>query len=320
MTQDNETREKRYKALLKKTLSCFIALLTLLGSIYFAKHQGLEWSVVYQIDPTDVIILVFLCIVSIISNACINLVLFHALDIDISYLEAFSLNAAGTWLNMILPLQGGAASRAIYLKYKLGVAYSHFIAVQGATYTFSFLIGGVLAIGLWFLFLVQGINLSLLLLCLCMVIVVAMGLILIIPLPNYLPKNRTMRILGSIIEGWNVLKQPIVTVKVFLLLIANFLLAALKFGIAFRALEQQVSITGIVFVAVLVSLSQVVRITPGNLGIREAVTGAMAEVVNSGFGSGVLVSGLIRIVSFLVMIFLGPLSSSWLSHQMMTRN
>jgi uncharacterized membrane protein YbhN (UPF0104 family) len=308
--------EKSRWVVTKRLVSWLFALLALGGSLYLAHRGGLRWSVLWEVKFLDLLLLVTIGVGSVGVNGMVNLCLLRALGADVDCREAFGLSAAGTWLNMILPLQGGAAGRALYLKRRHGVAYSHFVAVQGATYTLFFLIGGLAGMGLWLLLSSRGMDLSPLLLYLCVALTGGMGLLLIMPLPKWAPQNRFARMLASAMEGWQVLKRPRVAAKVGGLLTLNFLLAALRLGVAFSALGQNVSPSGILFVAVLVSLSQVVRLTPGNLGIREGVTGAMAEVVGSGFGAGVLASGLIRVVTLLVAVALGPLASSWLGRQL----
>jgi uncharacterized membrane protein YbhN (UPF0104 family) len=64
------------------------------------------------------------------------------------------------------------------------------------------------------------------------------------------------------------------------------------------------------FISLLISLTQIITITPGNLGIRETITGIMSQLVNSSFGFGVIISGLLRLISFSILLIIGPVCTS----------
>ena len=140
--------------------------------------------------------------------------------------------------------------------------------------------------------------------------------VLLLPIPRWVPGNRISRMLASAVEGWRVLKERRLAMTVGILVTVNLCVAGARLWLAFRALGQDVSPAGALFAGVLITMGQVVRLTPGNLGIREAVTGALAECVQSGFAAGVMASGLLRVLAFLLTLVLGPLSSSWLSSQL----
>ena len=59
--------------------------------------------------------------------------------------------------------------------------------------------------------------------------------------------------------------------------------------------------------AILLKLSLLVNITPGNLGLRELVYGQLSQALGTGVEASILVSGIIRMVTYLLLSVLGVL-------------
>ncbi len=83
--------------------------------------------------------------------------------------------------------------------------------------------------------------------------------------------------------------------------VAQFLLAVTIFYVCFQGLGIPATPGGLVLFYVLLQLSVYVNLTPGNLGVQEVAFGALAEAMGTGMAEGILVSALLRVVSYLVL-------------------
>ena len=310
--------EEPPRSVWRRTLPWAFAVFALAGSIYYAQRSGVNWSVLLSVGPFEIGSLLLLMALNLGLNAVVNRAALAALCARLSLIEASALSASGAWLNKVLPLQSGAVGRAVYLKRRHNVAYSRFFGIQVAIFTFRILMAGILGSAMWGILRETGLELSPLLLGLCIVLVVGMAGALLLPIPDWGPTHRISRLIASAVEGWSVLKRPQLAVKVGCLEAVKLVLTGVRLWIALGALGQDIGLPAALFAGVLVAMSQVVRLTPGNLGIREAVTGALAVSVQSGFGAGVIASGLLRVLSFLLAMVLGPPSSSWLSSRVIS--
>ena len=82
-------------------------------------------------------------------------------------------------------------------------------------------------------------------------------------------------------------------------------IALFMFGLAFEALDIDVSVSTVVVFFVLLQLSTYVNITPGNLGLLELGFGALGAQLGIGLVGGLLVAALIRISGYSALVLAG---------------
>jgi len=95
-------------------------------------------------------------------------------------------------------------------------------------------------------------------------------------------------------------------------LIANFIFLSLLIFIihlliintSFLALGVSLPLSMIILFSIITQLSGQFSITPGNLGITEMMWGYLAEVLGNSFGQGILACAILRVVLYLVTLFL----------------
>jgi len=95
------------------------------------------------------------------------------------------------------------------------------------------------------------------------------------------------------------------------LLITSFII--LK---CFTILGVSMSFFGSNFIATSTSLLTIINITPGGIGVREAIIGAMSTIIGTNFEIGVLVSVIMRICSLIIHIFFGVPSLLYIRKKM----
>ena len=79
------------------------------------------------------------------------------------------------------------------------------------------------------------------------------------------------------------------------------------FYICFRSLDLPVSIPALALFYVVMRLSTLIVLTPGNLGVREIAYGIIGKNLNITMGQGILISMIIRVIATTVIIALGAL-------------
>lgn len=90
-----------------------------------------------------------------------------------------------------------------------------------------------------------------------------------------------------------------------------FLPMCARIFVVFAALGHDLSVPTVVLFYALLKLSQVVSITPGNLGVQELALGWVAHETGIGMAEGILASALLRVLAYLLLVTFGLASGGW---------
>jgi uncharacterized protein (TIRG00374 family) len=90
-----------------------------------------------------------------------------------------------------------------------------------------------------------------------------------------------------------------------MLTVASTLCFTLWTYAAFRALHVEVGVAPVFFASVAGQMASYTNLTPGNLGVREAVLGFVTEALGIGFAEGVAVTLLQRAISTVLFVLVG---------------
>ncbi len=74
---------------------------------------------------------------------------------------------------------------------------------------------------------------------------------------------------------------------------------------SFRALGQEVDVAAACLFTTALVFTRYVNIVPGNLGLSELIGGLVSEMLGIGFGSGLLVVGIVRMIEVLIILLFG---------------
>lgn len=85
----------------------------------------------------------------------------------------------------------------------------------------------------------------------------------------------------------------------------GIVVATMAFAVAFDALELKASLTAVVLFYVLQQFGSYLHITPGNLGVLELFSGALASQIGIGLTGGLLVAALIRFARYGTLLIVG---------------
>lgn len=207
------------------------------------------------------------------------------------------------------PFQGGFVARGYYLKNYFKVPYTHFassiIASTIVTLsTFSF-------VSALMIFINYFINNNFYLApFLAFIAIGAAGLTLIIATPFLkklkLSNNFLGKLIYSFIDGWDIFKSSKDCVsKLVLIDLAILIVSSGRFCYAAKALDINISYLKSIIISSTAIITILVNITPGAIGVREAIAGFTATLVDISIYDAVLAASLERAVILFWIIAFG---------------
>lgn len=236
-------------------------------------------------------------------------------DVNLVFQEWFGLSAITTMGNYVFPFSGGLVARAAYLKKQHKLSYAHFTTLLISNYLVMFwLVGaaGLISLGLlkqnwqvyWPIALLFG------------GVMLVISIIFIFPRTEVPWNNRLTQFVNTLFESWFTLKQDrALLFRLVILTLGIILLNGISFWLAYWALNLRIPfLTGIIL-GLVAAFSIFINLTPGNLGVQEAIVGLSAELLGSNAGEGVLAVLVIRAVTIICAFTLGPFFSYLLSRK-----
>ncbi len=291
---------------LKQSVRLFIQLAVLGYIIYYLFSRKAEltklWSVSF-VDAASIFLLVFLG--NLIRSYELKYIV-SILNAQISFSEAFYVTVGSNLLNN-LPMNVGTIAKARVLKKHSAMKYAHFVSVMSAFTLITLLAGGALGI-MSIAFsgdLLKTENIVLAMLFSSSIIIPI--LVLYIPASWGSSRNGWLRTaLADMLDGWSqIRKSKTGILLLFITAVIRHVMVALRLWICFEALNTPVTIFGCIMFAVVSNLLLIVNITPGSLGLREVLIGAIAQFTGLDFQRGLFVASLDRLFTLLFAVVVG---------------
>lgn len=298
---------------MKRFANIILTLLIFAAGVVYIYLSDIELSVLRNVDLMDLGILVFLTLVNFYVNGYLFKVLVSMMDVTLSSLETVGLAILTNYGNYFGPFRAGSAMKAFYLKTSKGMPYSRFAAVLSAnTFLTTFMSG---AVGMMLILLLEKrkIGAPPLLLYVCAGLIIVSVMPFVIKMPGIEARNRLTRILNSAVEGFRIIRgQPRGLFFACIVFLARLGLLSLIIMFAFEALGSPVSILIAVSMSVFTSISNMISVTPNNLGVQEAVVAYMFTLSGSDFKTGFVGASLIRMVRMMITFGLAPVFTHYL--------
>jgi uncharacterized protein (TIRG00374 family) len=257
-----------------------------------------------------IVLLVVFFAVNLFFTSMINLELLKPLGVRIRQGESFGLSVVTGFYNLITPFRGGMAARAVYLKKKYDFAYVHFLATLSAVYVLVFMVSASLGlISTWWIYHATGMFSLVIFLIFLVVFVGVMGIAFFSPkFPG--ARNRWVNRFVKVINGWHLIKRNkrVIVVTLVVTLIQT-LLSALTTMLSFRVFGWNVGFVECIFLSAISGIGLLIAITPGSLGISEAIMVFSAMTIGIDATQSLAVAILARLVSVVVLFVLGPIYS-----------
>lgn len=306
-----------------RTKNIFSVVLTtallILFTLYFLKN-GEDFKIVFEIKPIFIVLLSILYSVLFALEGLFIKIVLEAFNKKITVGESFYISSLSRIGNYLLPMRAGIAMRAAYLKKKFKFPYSEFISTLYGYYIILFLQYSFIALlSLGYKFVANEEQYMLLALFFGGIFITMLFFSLIklptdkIPIFENKIVNKLLGIIKKIANGWNTIVSKKKTLKnLFLISFANILVNIMIFGTQFWALEIPITLPNISLYSSLAGVSLLISVTPGSLGLREAIFFVTSnslnlnsqEILQLALLDRGIMFGLLIILSLILILFL----------------
>jgi uncharacterized membrane protein YbhN (UPF0104 family) len=253
------------------------------------------------------------------ANGFVSYTMQKQLGCQIQMLECLSLSVVSTGANVLTPMQGGAVVRAVYLKRRYNFDYSAFFATLIASQVLIVIVSSLFStVSLaWILFIEHRPGLGALLtastLCLVISVVACFW-------PRISVKgNRALSKVAEVTDSLYWLRaRPLFLAKLAVLVGIQVGGQSLSFWTACAALGMQLGFVEATAIGALGTLASILSITPGSLGIYEAVVAFVGATLAVVPVQSIMAASVLRAVLIALLLVLTPLAISFLGKQAFT--
>jgi uncharacterized membrane protein YbhN (UPF0104 family) len=290
-----------------------VAVVVVLGFLALLWARREHFVSVLEVSLREIAILCGVVALTWVVVAAQNYLLYRASGIQVGFWECVML-MAGSGFGNYLPMRLGTVVRAQYLKSVHGFRYARFgsafgvrtVLLVGATGILGLV--GVIGIGL------TGGRWSVELLLVFASLLVVPLIAWVTPLPGAARGvGRVRRVLGDFAEGIRALRQrPWTSLAVLVLIVLQQVTLAARFAVAAAGTGSDPPLAVLLLLAPLAALTAYLSVTPGGLGVREAVMGYATFAAGASFSSGLYVGTVDRAIQLAMVAALGGASFAFM--------
>lgn len=285
----------------------FISALLIAAAFYLYFNRGALFTL-QSVEVGDLVLVAVLLFVHAVLSGYTFYLILDFINVRISYLEMIALSFLTTFGNYLGPARSGAVLKAVYLKHRKGLAYSKFSAVLAtnmlAMFCFSGVVGLFVLAGLWLSHDIVAFELV----AVCVLSIFIGVLPVLISSKRFNRQGHFWSFVNLAIMGFNEICRNGLR-KIWLLFLSLFLqyvVGALLAIVVYGAIGKQITVLAGLTIGVFTSISNLVSITPNNLGIQELVMAYLANINGVAFADGIVGAGLVRAVQIVLTFVLAP--------------
>lgn len=268
---------------MKKKLGKYISLLLtvlilILFGLYIYRNPEIL-TVLKDIEGEYLLIIVISFLIVFLLEGYFIKVTLLAFDRRITTKEAFYLSTLSRVGNYLLPMRAGAVFRATYLKKKYNFEYSKFLSTLYGYYIILFLLYSVFGVSSLFLkwWLNDQFYFALILFFGSLLLAMLFLMFVRIPFERIFKKEESVfskvgKFLDRFMKSWdNIVSNRKLLLQLISITLANILVNTIIIYFEFISLGINVKVLDLILYGSLSGVSLLVSLTPGSLGIREAV-------------------------------------------------
>jgi len=236
------------------------------------------------------------------------------LNIHLKFKEWYGLSMVSNLWNYIIPFQGGAGVRALYLKKVHSFPISDFFGTMLALYFISFFVNaGIGLLCISYIYFNYHYTNIIVFSFFTGVFATTSALMLFSPkVPEF--KNWVLKKIGEVINAWYTIRRHrVLVIKLILIILLHAIFELLTVYYGFQAYGVSLSFLKCLLLSTLLAFSVLIKITPGSLGITEGIIVFGAHMFNIMPAQSLLAAGLIRVVNLVWIFTLGPIYNYVLS-------
>ena len=283
----------------------FIAL-----AYYYLPSQFEVSAFLKDVDPKHIYVIAVINLLHLLSMSLIFYLLLRFYLVDFSLLQSIGITAMSSIGNYVTSLGGGTIGKAYYLNKRHNFSYSAFISsiasIQVLDLLWISLLGCSAVVVCGWMLEVGGEGLFVVFLSVGFLVLV----ILVYAKCFRIDGTKPGMALGLVIKGWELIcRDRELISKIAILLFINHILVAFELMTGYKTFGININFFEAILLGLCSSLSLIIKLTPANLGVQETVIAFSSQVIGIGFGEGLLVAGLLRVVSVIVVFLLGGIFS-----------
>lgn len=250
-------------------------------------------------------------------------------DIDLHFLEFFSISVVTSFGNLLLPMRGGAGLRAVYLKSRYNFAYAYFLASLGATYLLVLSVSSILGLACLVLVYILSGYFSPLVGAIFLTVAVLSSWTAFSPAPNleWIPLQGVRKRAAKIVSGLDIIRKGERTVlKLASLSALNYFLCSLLTWLEFAAFHardiqgREIGFLQAAIFSAIGGLSGLISITPAALGIKESILMFSTRFLGISRSQALAVSLIDRSAGILVVCLFFCFASVYMNRRLKLQN
>ena len=290
----------------------FLSILVFSFVFYFFWHFPEFKSISFQ-NISCLLPAILLILSMLYTNGLVIKYLLEPFKIKLFFREWLGLSVITAAGNYLTPFRGGAIARATYLKHEHKFSHSHFLSTLAGIYVIVFWVNslaGITTLGALYL-LENKFNFLLF----SAFLILFLGLSLVILLSPRIRKTKLTIInkIIMVINGWNLIKKnKKIIFAVALIALINILIMAGIVFFEFKIIGKTLNFIGTLFIAINSTLSLFLSITPGSLGVKEAIIVFSARILGISPAEALTVGVIDRLINLALLIILSPIFSYFL--------
>ncbi len=299
-------------------LSHFVTISLVAGLGYYLLQNWANFSGVLDLSPAHAALIASCIFATWIVNAAQSTILIRLQNVNSGFWENLLVQNAAILTNY-LPMRAGTILRFHYFKAVHGVEYSRLGGMSAMRTVLLFATTGLCGVaGLGWT--EQTASASLWLLYIGMVMT-ALLMYLASHYPFKLVQTRMGSIFERFIEGFRTLsRQPGAALLITALILVQFLILAARLALCFSVMGVSVEAITLLMLAPAATLLSFITITPGNLGLREWVIGALSVATGHSLAEGIFAASLDRSILMASSFLFGGPALWWTTSRMKLRN
>jgi len=299
--------KKNKKPYIKKLITWALTIIVIALMVHYLNNNRDIFTNLRKINALDIIAIALLQPINILFSAIINKLIIDSIDQQIPISDALLLQFTNNFLNRFIS-EGGAVYRGIYLKAQFDFPISKFLASLGGVYIIGLSTNALLGIILSGIIYIRDGVYNIYLLGVFAAILIGAFLLIFIH-PQFKSENWFLRKLNQVSLGWlNIKRNKPLIIKIFVLSLLGLANSSLIVFIVYRSLGTDVQFLNTIFYSTISSMVNVINLTPGGLGINEAILMFSSDVI--GISSEMILLGalLLRAISMISTLTIGAMS------------
>jgi uncharacterized membrane protein YbhN (UPF0104 family) len=286
------------------------------GACYVARHAS-EFVVLRDISLTRTGQITALTLITWVLYAWCNNVVVGIFGIRLRVREWFGLSMVGAMANMVAPFSAGSGLRAVYMKRRYDLPYTHFASCVVAPLLIATLVNSTLGLAALAILGLGGATVSIALAAAVgAAFVSSLGMVLW-PFRALPSGGRWVQRLASALRGWHMVvghRRALLQLAAWMAA-ATFLLTAVYY-LTLDAISVKVPWTVCLVMASCGSIVRLANITPGGLGVYEGVLTLTSSSFAMPASAGMMAALIHRLLSSVIILVTGVVYSHVLSREL----